>query len=558
MPDIPVRVGLLRKMHLFRGLSDAQLNSVAAAMQEQTYDDKETVFVQGTSTETFYIVFSGSVDVVVSLKKGGEKRLASLFRGDYFGEQSLLRGGTHNATVRASKGTILLKIYRDKFKELLKTIPSLRDNFKIMMKSRELARQKRFPWLNQNEVVYFLSRRHEFILYQMWLGGPALGLILSLATMALGLALGSVGLGGAGGFGLVLMLAWGVWIYVDWNNDFYVVTNQRVVVIQKVVLMYDSREEALMGTILSVNTETDAFGRLFKYGTIVVRTFTGELRMNHAPDPKHAATMIEEYWLRSKEVIRQHDENVMKDAIRRKLGIPAPGPAAPPPPPPPPPKPAAKPTLGQAINEYIREIFYVRKESGGTVTYHKHWIVLVKDVILQTVVILGLLSSYILWPYFAGELIPLALGSIVAFLIVAAGVWWVYGFLDWRNDLYQVTPEQIVDVYRVPFGDEDRKSAPLENILSTEYKRTGFWGLLFNFGVVNIQVGGTTFDFRDVADPPSVQKDIIERMNVRLQKKREADTAAERERMAEWLAMYHRTMSEIEKQAGQSRGTESG
>ena len=81
---------------------------------------------------------------------------------------------------------------------------------------------------------------------------------------------------------------------------------------------------------------------------------------------------------------------------------------------------------------------------------------------------------------------------------------------------------------------------------------------MFNYGVVNIQVGGTTFDFVDVADPPSVQKDIVERMSVRLQKKREADTAAERDRMAEWLAMYHRTMSEIEKQAGQTRNPDSG
>jgi len=76
--------------------------------------------------------------------------------------------------------------------------------------------------------------------------------------------------------------------------------------------------------------------------------------------------------------------------------------------------------------------------------------------------------------------------------------------------------------------------------------------------VVNIQVGGTTFDFADVADPPSVQKDIVERMNRRLQKKREADTAAERERMAEWLALYHRTMGEIEKQSGQNRSPNPG
>ncbi len=557
MPDVPVRVALIRKMHLFRGLSDSQLNSVAEAMQEQTFDEAGVVFLQGSNTETFYIIFSGGVEVFLSHPKG-EKKLAPLYRGDYFGEVSLLKGRTHSATVRAHKGTVLLKIYRDKFKELLNTIPDLRENFRIMMKSRELTRQKRFPWLNNNEVVYFLSRRHEFLLYQQMIG-PILSLLVILAAISLGFLLQSVAVAGVSGFFLVLILLWGAWIYIDWNNDFYVVTNQRVVVIQKVVAMYDSREEALMGTILSVNTETDAFGRIFKYGTIVVRTFTGEVRMNHAPSPKQAATMIEEYWLRSKEVIRQNDEEIMKNAIRRKLGITPPANAQAAAPAPSAPKaPAAKPGLGGAIGEYLREIFYVRKIEGDTVTYHKHWAVLIHHTTIQSLALIALIAVYPLWYYFFEAFIPLALGSLVVFLIVADLVWWVYGFLDWRNDLYQVTAEQIVDIYRVPFGDEDRKSAPLENILSTQYKRAGFWGLLFNYGVVNIQVGGTTFDFADVADPPSVQKDIVERMNRRLQKKREADTAAERERMAEWLALYHRTMSDIEKQAGQNRSPNPG
>ncbi len=557
MPDVPVRVALIRKMHLFRGLSDSQLNSVAEAMQEQTYDEAGVVFLQGSNTETFYIIFSGSVEVFLSHPKG-EKKLAPLYRGDYFGELSLLKGRTHSATVRAQKGTVLLKLYRDKFKELLNTIPDLRENFRIMMKSRELTRQKRFPWLNNNEVVYFLSRRHEFLLYQQMIG-PILSLLVILSAISLGFLLQSVAVAGVSGFFLVLVLLWGAWIYVDWSNDFYVVTNQRVVVIQKVVAMYDSREEALMGTVLSVNTETDAFGRIFKYGTIVVRTFTGQVRMTHAPSPKQAAAMIEEYWLRSKEVIRQNDEEIMKNAIRRKLGIAPPANAQAAAPAPAPQKaPAAKPGLGGAIGEYLKEIFYVRKIEGDTVTYHKHWAVLIHHTTLQTLALIALIAVYPLWYYFFEAFIPLALGSLVVFLIVADLVWWVYGFLDWRNDLYQVTADQIVDIYRVPFGDEDRKSAPLENILSTQYKRAGFWGLLFNYGVVNIQVGGTTFDFADVADPPSVQKDIVERMNRRLQKKREADTAAERERMAEWLALYHRTMGEIEKQSGQNRSPNPG
>lgn len=566
MPDIPVRMAFLKRMHLFRGLSDDQLQLVAEAIHEQEYEDSELIFSQGSTTDTFYIIYSGSVEIFNIFNKGKtskEKRITLLFRGDYFGEQSLLKKRAHNASVRAGKGTLVFKIYRNKFLQFIRTMPDLQGAFNVMIQSRDLARKLRLPWLNENEVVYFLSHKHVFILYQMMVG-PVLGVILMLSLLEVSFVVQSSPLSGFGGmlallsgFLLALAVLWGFWQYVDWSNDYYVVTNQRVVRIDKVVLMYDSREESSMSTITSVNSESDMFGRVFRYGTVIVRTISGEMRMSFVHRPKYAVAMIEEYLLRAKDVIRRNDEEIMRDVIRKKIGLaPTPAPAAAATPPPQQTaakKTTKKPGLGDALSEYIRDIFYARKEVGGTVTYHKHWIVLVKDVILQTIALIGLLSIYPLWYYYNGEFISLAFGSIVLLLIVATLVWWVYGFLDWRNDLYQVTPEQIVDIYRVPFGDEERKAAPLENILSANFQRTGFFGLLFNYGKVNIQVGNLDFDFDNVADPPSVQRDIVQRMNARIQKKREADAAAEHERMAEWLAMYHKTMTDVDKQSGQDR-----
>ena len=39
-------------------------------------------------------------------------------------------------------------------------------------------------------------------------------------------------------------LGWIAWTYLDWTNDLYIVTNQRVVYVEKVIGIYDSREEA--------------------------------------------------------------------------------------------------------------------------------------------------------------------------------------------------------------------------------------------------------------------------------------------------------------------------
>jgi hypothetical protein len=62
---------------------------------------------------------------------------------------------------------------------------------------------------------------------------------------------------------------------------------------------------------------------------------------------------------------------------------------------------------------------------------------------------------------------------------------------------------------------------------------------------VYIMVGGNQLAFEDVLDPPSVQADIDRRRIASRARKAQAQTAAERERMADWLATYHRSAEEF-------------
>ena len=85
MPDIPFRVDLLKKMHLFHGVRDEYLVTIATAMQEQSYtEDGEVVFKQGDKTNFLYIIYDGEVSIFMKLKDNKEENLTSLFRGDYF------------------------------------------------------------------------------------------------------------------------------------------------------------------------------------------------------------------------------------------------------------------------------------------------------------------------------------------------------------------------------------------------------------------------------------------------------------------------------------------
>ncbi len=559
MPDISARVAFLKESHLFRGVSDKDLAAVAEIMKENTYAAEEMVFSEGSPADSFYMIYRGRIRLT-RRAKDRSVNVATLFPGDYFGERGLLKGGIRNATARTESDTILLILYRTEFKKLLNRMPNLWNNFDLMMDSRQLASELNFSWLAENEVIYFLARKHYVVLLRL-LAWPLVGLLFALGFLGLGLTLEDstsglpLGLAGAGlgGFLLVIVAAWAVWLYLDWGNDFYIVTNQRVVYLEKVIGLYDNRQETPMSTILSVNTESDYWGRqLFDYGTVIVRTFVGQIRMTYVRHPLQAAAMIEEYWNRTKQITRKMDEESIKNSIRVKLGAPK----RDLPPPPPMPKPIPPVPQGN-VKTLWDKLFPLRQEDGGTVTYHKHWLVLLRDTFPQTGGMLLVLAALIACLFLLGPM-PAWLIFILFTILMGLALWWFYGYEDWKNDVYQVTPDQIIDVYKKPFGVEDRKAAPLDGILSTEYRRNDIIEVLFNYGTVYISVGGSNFDFEDVADPPTVQQDIVRRLQVRLVKKKEAETSGERERMAEWLAYYHKTIEEIEEERRQARNGDLG
>jgi hypothetical protein len=351
--------------------------------------------------------------------------------------------------------------------------------------------------------------------------------------------------------GLVVLGLWAWWSYIDWGNDYYIVTNQRVIRMEKVIGLYDSRDEAPLGTILSVGSTSDQLGQWFDFGDVTVRTFGGPIVLANINHPKQAAAMVEEYWKRTKSAGQDADTNMLHAIIRNKIR----------PPENKPPAPAAPSTVKNESYRpsywrmFIANMFRLRFEDSNTITYRKHWFVLVRDTLWQMTLFLVLVAGIMFQPLFLGEFMVWFTTLMIA-LLAADLIWWWYAYEDWVNDLYQVTPDQIIDIYKKPFGVEDRKSAPLDGILSTEYRRNGIVGILLNYGTVFITVGGAKFDFEDVFDPPQVQQDILRRKNLQATKKAEAARRGEIEKMAEWMAAYHKVAEELRAQENKPKNPE--
>jgi CRP-like cAMP-binding protein len=556
--DATKRTLFLRKVHLFHDLKDEQLLQVGEKFSEVSFDAGQMILEQGVLADSFYLLYSGKVRVY-RRRDGREEELATLVSGDYFGEMEIFgKRGPRSASISTLEASTVLRISSKDFSEILKTYPEIKPNIEIAIASRKLARKLRFKWLRKDEVVYFLARKHSFFLIQMLIV-PALSLLFPLILFVWGFLANSTVAMSVSVIALVAILGWIVWNIIDWGNDYYIVTNQRVVWLEKVVGLYDSRNEAPLTQILSVGVETDLVGRSLNYGNVLVRTFVGAIPFRHVLHPHQAAHMVEEYWHRTQQLSEQADKEAFKDALRQRLGLlkPTDGKEAAP-------KEEQKTVLPRLYRPNIFKLFFanlfkMRLEEGPVITYRKHWFVLIQQVFWPSIILFGLLGLTVARIYALasnpdlGVIQTMADGSrgvdtitvSLPLLMIPVLLWWIYQYIDWTNDIFRVTNDQILDIDRKPFGTEERRAAPLDNILGTRYERIGFLGYLLNFGTVYIDVGSAKFAFEDVLDPAGVQSDLDSRRLMRISSKKDAERTSERDRMADWMAAYHQNVDAI-------------
>ena len=92
---------VLKKVPLFAGLDDRELEQIAATMRERRFSSGDTVTEEGAGGAGFFIVEQGSADVSVD----GQAR-GSIGAGDYFGEIALLTGSDRTATITATSDMV--------------------------------------------------------------------------------------------------------------------------------------------------------------------------------------------------------------------------------------------------------------------------------------------------------------------------------------------------------------------------------------------------------------------------------------------------------------------
>lgn len=136
-------LSFVRKVPLFHHLTTRDLEALCKAMVPRTFSAGEMiVYEDDDENQTFFIIADGRVHVVVQSSEGKQTILATLKRGDFFGEMAILDGEPRSASVVAAEGCRLFMLYRRNLLDILKKHPQIAAEMLIAM-SRRLRRSNR-------------------------------------------------------------------------------------------------------------------------------------------------------------------------------------------------------------------------------------------------------------------------------------------------------------------------------------------------------------------------------------------------------------------------------
>lgn len=121
-----------QKVEFFNTLKEEDLNKLQQITKLQTFGRNEFIFMQNDPGDSFFIIKTGKVCIMLD-----DKEIACLHEGDFFGEMSLLTGNPRTASVKASEDTEVLVIEKDAFKGLIQTNQELLENVLEFLTKRE-------------------------------------------------------------------------------------------------------------------------------------------------------------------------------------------------------------------------------------------------------------------------------------------------------------------------------------------------------------------------------------------------------------------------------------
>src|SRR6266550_6165613 len=118
-------VETLRQVPLFESLDDKAAKELCELLEPVDFKAKTVLFHAGDAGDAMYLIEHGKVRICVQAKDGHEVTLATLGRGDFFGEMALLDGERRSADAVVAEDSRLALLSREHFLSFVRSSPDV-------------------------------------------------------------------------------------------------------------------------------------------------------------------------------------------------------------------------------------------------------------------------------------------------------------------------------------------------------------------------------------------------------------------------------------------------
>ena len=530
----------------FTLLSENALDGITPLIEVIDCPPGMHIYNTGDIPDFFYWVLSGNVTLTTAAIRRGN-RVQSLMPGDSFGAEVFSSTEYRLSRATCVGQTRLARINEQDLISIQNQYPLLKKAFSSIYLTLKHRTRIFLPWLEKEEKINHICRKHMIFLLLRTLVITGISVAAFAALVSFSTSEKSVGMLLLSVVVLLVGLAVFIWAALDWSNDFFILTSERVLHQKKITGLTESRHEAPFSAIISTELESSFWGRLLDYGTIHLKTDNGNLSFENLPDSTIIYNLLEYQRLNNTRETEQTEKDAIRAALKQRLeggatqtqAQPAPRPA----------NSHADVKSNQDNETFLDQTAHfmgLRLEKEGSVVFRTHWWHLVKKTALPSLLMLAVLTLVFLdilklLPEMPDKLIYAA--ALLA--TVGSWGWWLYAYQDWYNDVYIITPDELIDFSRKPFHQEVRHSAPIQNVQTVEFKRSGLIGVLLNFGTVRIQIADEELTFDDVYNPAAIQAEIFSRFK----RFKQSNEQSEQEKLADWIATYDEMRREKHNQA---------
>jgi len=546
--------GTLRTVPGLETLDDELRRRLAGYVSHYYMPNNHIILQQGEHNDSLWILMPGGRGQVHAFDGSGAAFQRIGVEGPaYFGERALYFDRPVGAAVEAEEGSQWLRLHRNDLTildaqvdhalkqrlPLLPTVPTDQPG-RGMMPQLELQ---------DGESVEMVQTRHWLVL----VGNISFAsvVLLLLFGVSLGVAVGLITpspyytpLVAIGGLIALLQLAWGL---IDYLNDYLIVTNRRIILNEEVIFFKQWRQQAPLDRVQNIDIAVGFFGRLLGYGNLTIRTAgtTGNIFFNFVANYGELRDQI----FRARDERRGQATAESKRMVQRllegRLGL---EPSLPPRVMPSVPTHRAvaftwRQQVAQALQRLLRSAALVQADEAHVV-WRKHWLILLRNILMPGLLLLVIFAAVLgqslirndaIYTFVAAFDLLLVLVGLIDFL------WLAWSVADWRNDTYEVTTENIMDIAKKPlFFSEKRRTARLSDIENIEIDIPTPLHYLLNFGNVKLQTAATQGDFTFdwVPDPRAVAAEVQRRIEDYYQRAREVENRRRVQELPDWFDMY--------------------